>query len=130
MNHASFSFGGVTYRQQLIKCGKPACRKCPHGPYWYAVWWSKGRWRTQYVGKELPERIKVPGEEPKRPPQPKPLSRQAARNILGITSADNYQSGLKKWHKLRKEAEALGEEGRQAVVALNRAWESICSELA
>ncbi|MGH2721036.1 MAG: hypothetical protein ACRDJO_05475, partial [Actinomycetota bacterium] len=26
----------VTFRQELVRCGKPGCRTCPHGPYWYA----------------------------------------------------------------------------------------------
>jgi hypothetical protein len=40
----------VTYQRELVKCGKPKCRKW-HGPYWYAYWtWGK-RTRTLYIGK-------------------------------------------------------------------------------
>ncbi|NOY56156.1 MAG: hypothetical protein GXP34_09225 [Actinobacteria bacterium] len=44
----------VSLRQQGIRCGKPSCSRCPHGPYWYAYWTENGRRRTRYVGK-LPE---------------------------------------------------------------------------
>ena len=26
----------VSYRSKNIKCGKESCKKCTHGPYWYA----------------------------------------------------------------------------------------------
>lgn len=46
--------GKVTYRQQPVKCGKPGCTRCPHGPYWYAYWREDGRLRSRYIGKTLP----------------------------------------------------------------------------
>lgn len=45
--------GGVTYVQYLVPCGKRNCTKCPHGPYWYAFLWHRGRVRERYVGKDL-----------------------------------------------------------------------------
>ena len=44
----------VTFRQEHVKCGKPGCRTCPHGPYWYAYWREKGRVRSRYIGRHLP----------------------------------------------------------------------------
>jgi hypothetical protein len=44
----------VSYRQQLVKCGKRGCTRCPHGPYWYQYWREDGRLRSRYVGKNLP----------------------------------------------------------------------------
>lgn len=44
----------VSYRQQAVRCGKPTCTRCPHGPYWYAVWREGDKVRTRYVGKALP----------------------------------------------------------------------------
>lgn len=44
----------VTYRQREIRCGKPQCQGCPHGPYWYATWQANGRSHTVYVGRHLP----------------------------------------------------------------------------
>lgn len=50
----------VTLRQEHVKCGKPGCTKCPHGPYWYAYWREGGRTRSRYVGKELPSSPPAP----------------------------------------------------------------------
>ncbi len=44
----------VTFRQEMVKCGKQGCTRCPHGPYWYAYWREDGRTRSRYVGKNLP----------------------------------------------------------------------------
>lgn len=41
----------VSLREQWVRCGKEACSKCPHGPYWYAFWSEDGRRRSRYVGK-------------------------------------------------------------------------------
>ena len=45
----------VSLRQQRVRCGKPGCTKCPHGPYWYAYWTEDGRRRSRYVGRLLDE---------------------------------------------------------------------------
>jgi hypothetical protein len=47
--------GKVTYRQELVRCGRRGCTRCPHGPYWYAYWREGGRLRTRYIGKRLPD---------------------------------------------------------------------------
>ena len=46
--------GAVTFRQERVRCGRPNCTKCPHGPYWYAYWREDGRLRSRYIGKRLP----------------------------------------------------------------------------
>ena len=47
--------GAVTYRLELVKCGK--CRRCAagatHGPYWYGYYKRGGRTRSVYIGKDL-----------------------------------------------------------------------------
>jgi hypothetical protein len=48
--------GKVTFRQEMVRCGKQGCTTCPHGPYWYAYWREGGRTRSRYIGKNLPER--------------------------------------------------------------------------
>lgn len=49
-----FVFRGVTYISKWVRCGKEACQKCPHGPYWYAELPPiNGRKISRYVGKEL-----------------------------------------------------------------------------
>lgn len=47
--------GPVTYRLEPVRCGKPGCTKCPHGPYWYAYWREDGKVRSRYIGPELPQ---------------------------------------------------------------------------
>jgi hypothetical protein len=44
----------VRYRQEEVRCGKPSCTTCPHGPYWYAYWKEDGRTRKRYIGRQLP----------------------------------------------------------------------------
>ena len=46
--------GRVTFRQEMVRCGKNGCTRCPHGPYWYAYWREGGKTRSRYVGKDLP----------------------------------------------------------------------------
>ncbi len=41
----------VALRRQWVRCGKPTCSRCPHGPYWYAYWREAGRRRSRYLGK-------------------------------------------------------------------------------
>lgn len=50
--------GRVTFRQEMVRCGKKGCTRCPHGPYWYAYWREGGRTRSRYVGKHLPGQAK------------------------------------------------------------------------
>jgi hypothetical protein len=54
--------GKVTFRQESVRCGRPSCTKCPHGPYWYAYWREDGRLRTRYIGKDLPGGAVGPAE--------------------------------------------------------------------
>lgn len=45
---------GVTYRLESVRCGKPNCKSCPHGPYWYAYFREGDRLRSRYIGREFP----------------------------------------------------------------------------
>ena len=47
--------GPVTYRLETVRCGKPGCASCPHGPYWYAYYRDGGKLRSRYIGKERPD---------------------------------------------------------------------------
>jgi hypothetical protein len=50
--------GKVTYRLEMVKCGKLTCRCASgllHGPYWYAYQKQAGRLKSRYVGKNLSE---------------------------------------------------------------------------
>ena len=46
--------GPVSYRLERVRCGKPGCKSCPHGPYWYAYYRDGGRLRSRYIGRNLP----------------------------------------------------------------------------
>lgn len=46
---------GVTYRLETVRCGKPACKSCPHGPYWYAYYREGAKLKSRYIGRDLPE---------------------------------------------------------------------------
>jgi hypothetical protein len=48
--------GKVFLLRRLIDCGKH-CRGCPHGPYWYGFYRSKGSFVSFYLGKKLPPRF-------------------------------------------------------------------------
>jgi len=49
----SIRAAGKVLRLAKIPCGKTNCHKCPHGPYWYFEFWSRGKWRHRYIGKSL-----------------------------------------------------------------------------
>lgn len=56
--------GKVTFRQEMVRCGRATCTRCPHGPYWYAYWREGGRLRSRYIGKELPKGSVAPSPAP------------------------------------------------------------------
>jgi hypothetical protein len=47
----------VTYRLEAVRCGKPNCKSCPHGPYWYAYYREGAKLRSRYIGRELPDDV-------------------------------------------------------------------------
>lgn len=47
----------VSLRKQMVRCGKPGCTRCPHGPYWYAYWTENGKRRSRYIGRLLGESL-------------------------------------------------------------------------
>lgn len=49
----TFSEDGVKFLLMRVPCGRATCRKCPHGPYWYARFWSRGKMHERYIGKHL-----------------------------------------------------------------------------
>ena len=62
-SEADVGAGNVTYRLESVRCGKPGCKTCPHGPYWYAYFREGDKLRSRYIGRELPEDVKaVAGE--------------------------------------------------------------------
>jgi len=47
------------YQCEYVKCGKPTCKRCPHGPYWYGYKRDNGKMKKKYCGKKDP---REPGE--------------------------------------------------------------------
>jgi hypothetical protein len=52
--------GAVSYRLETVKCGKPGCTSCPHGPYWYAYYREEGKLKSRYIGKQRPASADAP----------------------------------------------------------------------
>jgi hypothetical protein len=60
------SVSPVYYQEELVKCGKKACRCATgpgHGPYWYKYQRKDGRLRKEYIGKRAPTRRAATREE-------------------------------------------------------------------
>ena len=47
-------------RSRLVQCRRAYCTKCPHGPYYWAVWSEGGRRIEQYYGKTQPPLTTIP----------------------------------------------------------------------
>jgi hypothetical protein len=44
----------ATIREEYVKCGKPICYRCKHGPYYYGYWKENGKLKRKYIGKYDP----------------------------------------------------------------------------
>ena len=44
----------ATIRKEYVKCGNHSCRRCSHGPYYYAYWRDQGKRYKKYLGKYDP----------------------------------------------------------------------------
>lgn len=44
----------ATIKREYVKCGYYACRRCKHGPYYYAYWRDQGKRFKKYLGKYDP----------------------------------------------------------------------------
>jgi hypothetical protein len=44
----------ATIRREYINCGNYSCRRCKHGPYYYAYWRQEGKRYKKYLGKYDP----------------------------------------------------------------------------
>jgi hypothetical protein len=54
----SHKIGYSLYELRRVTCGKQACGKCPHGPYWYeTILLRNGRRVKKYVGKVAPQEL-------------------------------------------------------------------------
>lgn len=54
-----------TYESEFVRCGKLNCKRCPHGPYWYAYYRDgSGKLRKKYVGKNWRDMENVAPPDP------------------------------------------------------------------
>jgi hypothetical protein len=49
--------------REFVRCNKPRCTKCPHGPYYYQYWRDGKRTLKRYLGRTIPAVIDTRGEE-------------------------------------------------------------------
>lgn len=131
------------YQQEFIRCGKPSCRRCPHGPYWYQYWWANGKTRKKYIGKRLPdqdERDDLVREQQLEKatkelvaigflPQIAPdLTSAQAWEVIGLKPTRNPGMVRARVNSLRKKA-ASGQCVTTADVGLiDRAYAALCKE--
>lgn len=54
--------GAKLYQLEMVRCGKGACKSCPHGPYWYGYRRAGGKLKSWYIGKDLSKEFSVPVE--------------------------------------------------------------------
>lgn len=49
--------------REYIRCGKPNCRTCPHGPYYYQYWRDGKRIQKKYLGRVIPPTADLRSED-------------------------------------------------------------------
>jgi hypothetical protein len=116
-----------TFRSEWVKCGKPGCGSCPHGPYWYAYWREGKKTRKRYIGKERPP---VPPETAAARPDPlddifdrRKASADLAWRILGIPRTADRKAALARYReqsRLLHPDRCSGE--TKPMMRLNCAW--------
>lgn len=116
------------YRSEYVKCGKAGCRRCPHGPYWYAYWRQDGKLRKRYIGKVDPRK----GEE-QNPHDDIFDARKAtlrlAFDIMGLPYGSTLERAKQTFRELSKKLhpDRGGTDREQS--RLNAAWSYVRSTL-
>lgn len=91
-----------TFRCEYVRCGKAGCRRCPHGPYWYAYHREGEKVRKRYVGRVDPrpgERAK-PVDPRERIFSPQTATRSLALSILGLFDWFSEEGLLTRYREL------------------------------
>lgn len=120
-----------TFEQEYVRCGKPGCRRCPHGPYWYAYRREGGKVRKRYVGKDDP-RVKADAS-PNQVRQPLPDPREAifsgrtatlslAEAILGVKVGEGRDKCLSAYRMLSMTNHPDRGGDEQEMRYINAAW--------
>ena len=122
------------YRNEYTKCGKPNCKKCPHGPYWYAYWREGKRLRKKYIGKTKPEQEaddRQPEQEETVPynPKYKRIFHKYARSlslsceILGLSPNASEEEATKHFRTLCLLHHPDRGGSHEMMALLNSAWD-------
>ena len=84
--------GGWTFRAEYVRCGKPSCRACPHGPYWYAYRHRGARMEKRYHGKLDPRPATTESyDQLDRIFSRTTATEELAWQILGIPKTDDFE---------------------------------------
>lgn len=117
-----------TYRCEYVKCGKPTCKSCPHGPYWYRYIHEKGSMRKKYFGKSDPRKKSESKANSLVHKFDSIFNRQTASSklaweILGcLTPLPSKEEGLKQYRKLCLNAHPDRGGSEQEMRWINSAW--------
>ena len=119
-----------TIRDEMIRCGKKGCTKCPHGPFRYAYFRVKGRLKKRYIGK-VPTAETEPkfvlGEHNERSRffplvRGNPAYFKLACECLGVTEHQNREAVRKRYHYLSKKQVTSAYNSGVGLVILEGAW--------
>jgi hypothetical protein len=114
------------FRFEWVKCGKPTCKSCPHGPYWYAYWREGKRVRKRYVGKSREfDRSYDRAEEPRFVAESPAVVRTQpeALKALGLHGDPSYQVAKTAWRIAAMKAHPDRGGTAAAFVSIQTAWE-------
>lgn len=124
----------VTYRCQYVRCCKPRCKTCPHGPYWYGFWKEGGRTKSRYYGKADPRR-----EAPQHGSEASVMDRwraifdrksatlELAREIMELPELHGQEDAQKAFCKLSLKYHPDRQGNVELMQMLNAAWSFIRS---
>lgn len=120
----------TTYRREYVKCGKAGCKKCPHGPYWYAYWHEGKRLRKKYLGKKFRPEGDTEGPPPSVNRLDDILNRRTAslalaKEILGISGPVERRTAKKAYWELALIHHPDRGGDKAIFVRIQAAWEYI-----
>jgi hypothetical protein len=115
-----------TYRNEYVRCGKPACRSCPHGPYWYEYFHERTapcKWhlRKQYHGRKDPrENVPVDPEEAIWQESDETLA--LAYHICGVRQGMSKAEALRAYRVQKIRIDPTWPDAANKMARLEHAW--------
>ena len=96
-----------TYRCEWVRCCKPSCGSCPHGPYWYGYYREGKRVRKHYYGRCIPPGVSLPKKKVDWREgifSSSTATAALAFRILGIDADSSYSATKARYKVLVKES--------------------------